>query len=305
MSNVVYSPTLFEKLLENLRECTSKTPKAALLYLQKSAIPWLSKKIGESSGSTKKMFEKCHNLVSSYIDGLKSGDVEPKDIRQLVKELAAERTAYEKKVADDLAKKAAKGKPADPDEDPEVTYLLNGKPGFDHGADANAVYHKYAKYRKDIPRMTTKPYLAVRVPVLALPKGIPDVSKLQGTGIVDDFLFGYPVMKNQIIIGMNYDWLKENFPQKQKTSIRTDGVKDDKIDFEGAVSRILGEVKQRTGRHHVMLGGIHGFDSPELLWVWVISDADHRRLNGTAGPGTFTVSDWTLPFPSQTQKLNH
>ena len=302
-----YDPKEHTKFVKAVSGVSAKTPKNALAYLEKNVVDYLNKKVETSGGADKRMFEKSHNLVTSYIDGMKSGDVEVKQLKGLTRELIATQTAYEKMLAEAAAKKAAKEAagqtPWSTKDIPVEDLVLHEKPMIDHGDGADKTFRKYAKFKKDIPRTLRKPYLAVRVPVLVTTNGIPDLGKLQKTGLCDDLLFGYPILKDQVLIGMNHEWLKENFSVKTKVSVRQDGVKDDKIDFVRAANQIIAEVKQRTGRAYILMEPVHGFDGPGVYWAWIASEGDLRRLNGTTGPATFSVSNWTLPFEQQMKNM--
>jgi len=190
------------------------------------------------------------------------------------------------------------------DDEPSIEDLLKERPGFDHGEGASEIYKKYTKFKRDMPKtIKGKPYLAIRMPIIVIVNGIPDIFKLRRTGLCDDMLFGYPILKNQVLVGMSNDWLKENYSHKTKTSVRQDGEKNVKFDLEAAGSRIAQDIRKRTGRSYLMMEGTHGFDSPDILWVWFASSQELTRLNGTTGTGTFSVREWTLPFEQQLKKL--
>lgn len=306
----IYNPQHFDKLLERVSGCVARTPKSAVDYLGKNVVAYLDKKIKESAGQEKKLFEKSHNLVASYVDGLKGGDITVKELKQLRADLQEARTAHELAAAEKAerdAKRAQEQGGRKPGEEVELLNedLLKELKHYD-GIDGDAVnvYKKYAKYKKEMPRsIRGKPYLAVRMPIVVIVKGIPDIFKMRRTGLCDDMLFGYPILKNQVLVGMSNDWLRDNYSQKTKTSIRQDGEKNVKFDFEAAGRRIADDIKKRTGRSYIMMEGIHGFDSPDLHWAWFASSQELTRLNGTTGTSTFSVNEWTLPFEQQLRKL--
>lgn len=317
MTRSTYDPKEHDKFIKHVSTCTTKTPKNALAYLETKVVAYLTKKVGDSGGADKKLFEKSHNLVTSYIDGMKSGDVEVKDLKGLHRELLGAKSVHDKALAEAEARKAAKAakegattEDAATGGDPNwkapdwLKEYRKGKEMHDPGEGVEDTFKKYAKFKKDVPRsIGTKPYMAIRVPILIVPNGIPDVFKLQKTGLCDDMLFGYPVLKDQVLIGLNHSWLKDNFGLKTKISVRQDGEKDEKLDYVAAANRVIKEIKERTGRSYTLMEGIHGFDSHDVYWAWVANDADLRRLNGTTGTATFSVQNWTLPFPDQVRKM--
>lgn len=302
----IYNPQHFSKLLERVSGCVARTPKSATEYLTKNVMSYLDKKIVESAGTEKKFFEKSHNLVSSYVDGLGSGDISVKDIKQLRADLQEARTMHELALSEKAEREKAKQKKEQGavDDEPSIEELLKERPSFDHGEGAGEIYKKYTKFKREMPKtIKGKPYLAIRMPIIVIVNGIPDILKLRRTGLCDDMLFGYPILKNQVLVGMSNDWLKENYSQKTKTSVRQDGEKNVKFDLEAAGGRIAQDIKKRTGRSYLMMEGTHGFDSPDIHWAWFASSQELNRLNGTTGTGTFAVREWTLPFEQQLKKL--
>lgn len=314
--NKVYNPQHYDNLLNHIRECSSKTPKKAIAYLEENVVPYLNKKLEKASGAEKKLFEKTHNLVTSYRDGLKDGDIEIKDLPALRADMVKAKSEHERVVAAAEAKAAAKkakeelaalppGTVPDNHKDPDwMKDWMKGNSSFDPGEDSEQIFRKYSKFKRDIPKRTLKPFVAIKAPVLMIPNGIPNVEKLQKTGLCEDMLFGYPVLKSQVLIGMNHDWLKENFAKKAKVNLLSDGKKDFSLDYDGALRKIIADIKQRTQRTYIYIDGVHAFDSVDLHWAWLISEADMRRLAGTmSGSSTFSPKDWTLPFESTVQKL--
>lgn len=323
-----YNPEHFAALLKSVQACVAKTQKEALSHLEKKVLPYITAKVENTAGADKKLFETSHNLVTSYIDGLKGGDVEVKELRTLRKDMEKVQSAHEKKLAEAMSREEAKksaeeaggititkdgksvrvGDP-EPNEPEWFGDYMKGKGEHDPGEEAPRIFRKYAKFKREMPvSLGKKPYLAVRMPILVIPTGIPDMLKLQRTGLCDDFLFGYPILQKQVIVGINQSWVMEHFGEtKKKDKSLLDPAKttqrDMKLDFESAVGQIIREIKQRTGRSYIQMGETHGFNSNDIHWAWIASDMDLRRLQGTAGPGTFSIKDWTLPFEQQIKKL--
>jgi hypothetical protein len=306
----IYVPEHYNVLLTKVTECAARTPKSAVSYLSKNVAEYLKKKIEASSGQEKTFFETSHNLVSSYVDGLNGGDITVKDLKQLRRDLEESRSKFETELAEKqekekLRKAKLEGQSQEADtKDQTLEDLMRESQRFDHGQGAAEVYRKYAKYKKEMPRsIKGKPYMAIRMPIVVITAGIPDILRLRRTGLCDDMLFGYPILKNQVLIGMNDQWLKENFGERTKTSIRKDGEKNVKYDFDSAAAAIISDIRKKTNRQFVAMDGVHGFDSPDIMWMWFASSQDLGRLNGTTGTSTFSVREWTLPFENQMKKL--
>jgi hypothetical protein len=188
-----------------------------------------------------------------------------------------------------------------------------GNSSFDPGEEANVVFRKYSKFKRELIKKTSKPYVAIRMPVVAIPKSgsFPIPEKIQRSGLCDDVLFGsYPVIKNQVLVGLNNLWLRENFAEgvKKPQSLMQDPDKDKdfKLDYAKALDKILADIRERTGRKYIFMEGVHSFQSADLHWAWAISEQDMRRLNGVlSGLTTFSINDWTLPFEQTMSKVKH
>lgn len=292
----------------------------AVTYLRENAKPYLVKKVSAAKGSERKLFEQSHNLVVSFIDGASTGDVDMKDMKSLVADLKNAEKAHEERV---FRVAQQKEKKLQEEAGPTDGWKFNVGPGskngqdmhqydpgadmkFDPGADANAVYDKYAKY-EHLLHKDTKVFRAQRMPVVVLTNGIPDLMKLKRTGLCDDLLFGYPVLKNQVLIGFNFKFLQpfiKNWSKYQKeVKLDMTVTQSLNVDWAQVSDAMAAELKEKTGKSYVMLGQSHKHGS--LIWIWMAEAGELRRLNGTTGTATFSVSDWTLPFPNDMRSVKH
>jgi len=247
-------------------------------------MTFLERKTEQHKSNEKRLFSQCYNLVASYVDALKSGEVQPSDLRTLVQEISDAEKAFEARVY--KVKERAKEKAAK-EGDLEVAEQQDK---WDPGAGSKDVYDKYEKWKGKLPSTTRKSFTATRMPIVVVSKGIPDMAKMRKTGLVEDFLFGYPIIKEQVLVGMNLDWLKSRFRAKGGT-----------IDYEAVEEFLVSELKQRVNKKFIRMGNVHKFEG--LMWMWLANERELQRLNGTTGGGTFTVADWTLPFENEVKQL--
>lgn len=329
----MYDPKHFKILLNKIDEVrTGRNAKQALAFLTGNATPFLTKKVAECKSTTeRRLWEQSHNLVTSYVDGIKSGDATVADLRELITDLKSAELAYDErmlKVSNALRKKekakadfesevgsASQSSASDNGEVAAPFTIEMPRQGFDHGTGAKDVFDKYEKWKAKIPEHSKKAFVGIRVPILVISKGIPDQFKLRRTGLCDDLLFGYPILKGQILIGMNFEWLKEGFSKGTKIlkkDIDPNGLVfddstikfvDHDIDYSAASEFVIKELKQKTGRSYLQMGGPHGYG--KLSWIWLASSSELNRLNGTTSSGSFTVKDWTFPFENETRKFKN
>lgn len=280
----MYDPKTFELLKARIKECSRTSVKKAVETLGGNVQEFLQRKTDQHRSHEKRLFSQCHNLVASYVDGLKSGEVEPSGLRLLIEEISGAEKAYEERVF--KVKEKAKLK-AQEEGDLETAETVDK---WDPGAGAKDTFGKYERWKGKLPSSTKKSFTATRMPIVVVSKGIPDMAKMRKTGLVEDFLFGYPIIKEQVLVGMNLDWLRSRF-----------GKKNDQIDYEAVEDFLVSELKQRVNKKFIRMGNIHKFEG--LMWMWLANERELSRLNGTTSGGNFTVADWTLPFEQEVKQL--
>lgn len=280
----MYDPKTFELLRARVQECSRTSVKKAVETLSGNVQKFLELKTEQHKSHEKRLFSQCYNLVASYVDGLKSAEVQPSDLKNLVAEISNAEKAYEARIY--KVKEKAKEKAA-AEGDLETAESMDA---WDPGAGAKDVFGKYERWKGKLPSSTKKSFTATRMPIVVVSKGIPNIPKMKKTGLVDDFLFGYPIIKEQVLVGMNLDWLRSRF-----------GKKNDQIDYEAVEDFLVSELKQRVNKRFIRMGNIHKFEG--LMWMWLANERELQRLNGTTSGGNFTVADWTLPFENEVKQL--
>lgn len=270
--------------------------KGAATFASQKAKPYLKKNLAQASCTEeRRAMTLSYNLLDSFVDGVESGDVNLDDIRNLHQDIAKVVKTAKVDIAERTARKAKRVKLEE----------ANENPSYDPGENAEEVYEKYESCHSKVLIDTKKPYTATRCPVVVITKGIPNMEKLKRSGLCDDFLFGYPIIKNQVLIGFHPDFLRDyisNYSkyEKQKKNNLTITV-DLNVDWDVVSDFMSAQLKERFGRSYTMMGPAHKFGS--LHWAWMMEDRDIRRLSGASGLSTFTVVNWSIPVKSELAKL--
>lgn len=323
-----YNPKVFAVLTASIDKARTGTVKQATSYLKNNVMPVLAKKVTVAKGGEKKLWDQTHNLVVSYLEGVASGDVDPKDLRELANDLRnAEKAHYERLQKTEANRKKAEEanrsgwtpevKQYDKSGNKIPEYFDDGRTEkerskdptqmkFDPGEGSEQVFHKYEHLKSKIIKNSSKAYLAVKMPLCVVAEGIPDMAKLKKSGLCTETLFGYPVIQNQLMIGFNILYLKEFIENWDKYEVERQHnlprKADISIDWEAVEKEVAGRLRERTGREFVIVGRPHKYG--HLTWQWFADTRDLRRLAGTMGSGNFNPKDWTFPFESERPKHN-
>jgi hypothetical protein len=269
-------------------------------YLKTNVSSFIDKKLTTAKGSERKMWEQSHNLVVSFVEGARTNDVNREHLKTLSAELKMVEKAHEERVfrMSESAKAAALAK----SELEEFGETAGDKPFgnmlHDPGLGMDKVFDKYKHFESKLPNDTKKPFVAIRMPIAVISKGIPDPVKLKRTGLCDDLLFGYPILKNQIVVGFNWKYLRKYIPNWEQFKKQEKNNLPITVSLNAnwqQISDFMAEMlKERTGKNYVLLGKSHKHG--ELIWAWMAESRELQRLNGTTGTATFSVSDWAFPF---------
>ena len=93
----MYDSKSFKAMVDAVDSCRAKSHKQAVTYLQSNVRDFLRKKSESAKGNERKLYSQVYNLVSSYVDGLESGEAELADLKELVKDIRSAQTAYEER----------------------------------------------------------------------------------------------------------------------------------------------------------------------------------------------------------------
>lgn len=253
------------KTLLNAASGLSGTPAKVLNErVHQKLLPAIEKQVAATRGPVKKLYESAYNTFVSIADGVKTGEVSKADYQEFLKELSGFVDR-----AKDLENAPPKSQERSMDSD---AWLMQQA---QRGA---AVLNKYKPYETMLPRTLAKRFLAKRMPVIALTNPILSSEKLESFRILGDVFFGYPIIKNQVVLGLSADWVTSEYNR----------------DFDEAIKDISEILFHQTNKRYLVLG------SPRkrglVYWAWLVTEADMQRLNKSAFSGHFQLKAWSFPF---------
>lgn len=232
----------------------------------------LDKYVDSTPAPFKVFYKKAYNGVQSLKDGLASDDAGEKEVNQLAGDVH--------NLWDDCKKmeyKKSKNLPLTPSEEEQET--LQDMHGIDMKKEGQKMLQKYAVFKKVIvKKLLGKKFKATRAPVIAITKNMLISDKLKTLHLSSGSFEGYPVLDNQVVIGLDMDWITSSYKRQ----------------LPAAVNYIIETLKERTGKSYTMLGNAKkvGF----VQWVWLITDADLKKLSACTLGGHFILKSWTFPF---------
>ncbi len=241
--------TLYEKMSQVL----SKPKKVQSTWLEDKALPFLAKNLLTAPSKDKKTLAIASNLCKSYQEGLQNG--ENCSFKDLYREIALLQPIVE---TDSV----------------EASEL--------HHYDENTVkaLNKYKKFTSLVPNSSAKSVISLRMPLLVINKSGMHLDVLKKNGMADDNVFGYPVLKNQLVFGFNYEKFLENY----------------KGDWETATTDLIDRLFEKTKRRFIALGKPSKYK--QLFWVWLVEEKDIRALNNASFGNHLVVQKWAFPFDS-------
>jgi hypothetical protein len=269
--------TDFDKLLSALKRIKVRVPVIQIKQLKRLGEIFAEKE-ATAQREYKKFYRKASRYCSSYSDGIQSGDVTQKDFEELLRdvnyicaEIDVESDKAERRRTRDLPQRTApsgsEGRPVDPDDYLSVLQ-----------EDSRLTINRYMKYKQMVPEILTTKFLPVKVPIVVITKPGLIREKLKALGLSDDNIFNYPILKKQLVVGMQSDWLIENYKRQ----------------IPAAVKDIVEILKERTGKKYVQQG--NSTSRKQAVYVWLVTELDMQRLNRAAPGGHFTIMDWSFPF---------
>jgi hypothetical protein len=274
----VTHPEVFDKFIEATASLRSKPESQQGKIIEAKFLPPLQKRYEETTGDVRKAYKVAYNTFASLRDGLRIGEVAKKHFTETIRDLEKLKKQV---IAAEIA--ASKKDPKPTAEESSIMDSLsdsgqgrNGileKKGYD-------VMKKYMKYEGMVPKRLPdkKRFMSIRLPIVAVTDPLLQKERLARFKLCDDTIFGYPFIKNQVLIGINADWI----------------VKDFKRQVNPAIEEMLEALEESSGTKYVSLGvpKLRG----QVYWVWVATERDVRYLNQASLGGHFRVTGWDLPF---------
>lgn len=271
-------PEVFDKFIEATASLRGKPQAVQGKLIEAKFLPPLQKRYEETEGDVRKAYKVAYNTFASLRDGLKIGEVDRTHFTEAIKDLEKL-----KRQVSSAEAAAAKKKPKPSEEEVAMNDSLS-----DSGEGRNGILEqkgydvlkKYRKYEATVPKRLgdKKRFMAIKIPVAAStdPQLLPQ--RLAKYKLCDDSLFGYPFIKDQVLIGINSDWI----------------VKDFKRNVNAAVEEMLESLYEQTNTRYVQLG--HAKLYGQVYYVWVATERTMRYLNQAASGGHFRIIGWDLPF---------
>jgi hypothetical protein len=266
-----YSDKL-NQLLTGLRKLHGRPPEVQVTNLKRLADS-LDKIVDNTPAPFKVFFKKAFNEVKSLHDGLASSDAGPEDLSHTItaiRSLWDDCKLTEHKKAKDLPKDL---------NDEEVIETLDLMHSNDMKKEGQKMLNKYAAFKRTLPeKLLGKRFNVSRGPVIPITKHMLFQEKLEKLRVSTGAFEGYPVLDNQVLIGLDMDWLAGEYKRQ----------------IEPAVQFITDHIEERTNKRYHRLGG--SVRRGHVQWVWMVLDKDLAKLNAATMGGHFLCKSWTFPF---------
>lgn len=269
-----------ETLVENLEKgkqyllkAKVRTPDTVVGWLKNSVLPYLQHQTKELEGEYKKAIVKLFNSTQTLYEGLTSGDADLDDAIELGRDFRGTVSVIESiKDSEDKSKsKEELQKDKDWGRDGLVKMTTESEP----------VIRKYSIWKDELPaNLFSKPFIIKRMPIIPLSDPPLNFEKLKKTKISTDHISFYPILLNQPLLGLNFNWVLKEFRGKT----------------DKAVKYVLDAAQDKFQKtyHPTGLPVHHG----KVVWVWIPSDRDVAKIQTASPVGRIAVKKWGFPFQS-------
>jgi hypothetical protein len=270
--------TAFQKLWtahKVSQERQMKRLTVALLALEEQ------RKLRRMQGTTKYVRAASNELTGTrealFVDGL---DIDPQNLmscKTLLKKLDELAAQTAKKVNQAMLERET-----DPDADSESSEMSRDPVFADDVADVIRATNEQAKA---IPSFEDKPFVVARIPVIPVAKTSLSIDRLRSRGFVVASLGGYPVINNQLVIGINGKDVEGTEAERQagKTIPRHRWA----AAAQAVVERIEAETKVRMAfvddRPHGHAGG---------AWFWLMPESELDNFAASFSGQSLQLRSW-------------
>lgn len=142
-------------------------------------------------------------------------------------------------------------------------------------------------------------YTLKKVPILFNSEPFLDMVKVKRYFNADSFE-GWPVLKQQIVLGMTSHYIKKKgvkfLTQKQRT-LQLRDPKNPSLGWAGPLFLEMIEAlnEKYPGKKYIAVAGVHVWD--HASWMWVMPAKEYNLLRScSAAPSTLRVKAWSLAF---------
>jgi hypothetical protein len=236
--------------------------------------------------AVRRRLENLHNKTSSLADGLLEASYTIKDMTACQR-VAATRLAEIAVLVRNPPKKIEKAKTYDGDAElsapspsargdstENLKKLLDGTPD---------VLKKYSTTSRDLNVLLAKNYIFTRVPVVPLSKPPLSPAELDKLGFKVSRIGYYPVIENQLVLGLNPKYVLNAKSDMKKTPVQL-------------AQYLVDVLNKKSGHKYQILGGVAKHKTG--YYFWLVTDRDTDLFRKAAGGNRFLLQSWGFAFES-------
>lgn len=254
----------FGQLVSSLKNLKARTPEVQIKELRRLAQA-IARHGATLRPAYRRFFNMAENSLTSLADGFASGDATERDMQTAIDELDGWADAVEE----------MEKNPQGIKEKLPLDFLGELQ------KESDAAIKKYQAYKQMVPEKPTARITQIRVPVVAITDPFMFREKIAELKLGTDHIFGYPVLTNQIVVGLKNSWLTEEY----------------RNNLGEALQDVLDIIKAKTGKSFVQLGEPSRRDG--ATWVWLVNDLMLQKLNKASAGGHFKLKSWAFPFEAK------
>jgi hypothetical protein len=153
---------------------------------------------------------------------------------------------------------------------------------------AEEVIKKHSGKAEDLKAIKDKAYMLVRLPVVPADEKRPSAERLAMAGFQVESLGGYPVLQNQLVLGIN--------PRAAvgEHSGEVSGVKASKL-IRAEAERLRKMLEKKTGQQLNFVSDT-AYSHGSGTWFWLMSDKDINRLAKVSPGNRVQIQRWGFAF---------
>lgn len=168
----------------------------------------------------------------------------------------------------------------------EVSGGINDELLHSEDAEMLRVLQQTHQESKNISQLKTRPYVITRVPIVPIPKAIVSVETMQRKGLKAENLGGYPVLHNQLVIGINKTDLTGE--KKSSRSLTT-------ADFRDEAERIRRSIQKQTKVKYQFVDE-RAYGAQGGAWFWLMPERELNLFSSCFPGKTLQLQRWGFAF---------
>ena len=158
----------------------------------------------------KRSVEIAYNSTRALSEGLAGNEAGATEVKDYMKEMGAVHATLKDKAAAAVDREVRKQRTSSMTRiDVQVADLSE---------DATKVFQRYNKFNALVPAQTNKKFVGIKIPVVPITDPPMFGDKLQRLGMSTDSVFGYPILVDQNVLGINKTWVDQivDDPERDK-----------------------------------------------------------------------------------------